>query len=223
MKQKRSLIIESCIIIYEAFRVTIQFIYGTYLISRLEGAIISCFGGRGIDKEDWFAQQAYELGKKCAQSDISVITGGGPGIMAAANCGAYEVHQGKKFQTMGIGVQGVDQDFVNPCASIFYVRHFSLRKIFLIRYASAFVIFPGGIGTADELFDTLNLMKLQRIKQVPVILFGVSFWKPLLDWYERSAIEKGVIQPQYKSLIYLTDDINDVFNRVQDACKGFHV
>lgn len=220
MKQKNNIIIEILLMMYEAFRVGIQFAYGSYLISRLEEPIITFFGGTGMPGEDWFSQQAYALAKKCAQANISVISGGGPGIMVAANCGAYDVHKGKKIQTLGIGVQGVDADFINPCASMLMARHFSVRKLLLIRFASAFVIFPGGIGTADELFDTLNLIKLKRIEKVPVILFGVSFWKPLINWYEQSGMETGLIGPEYKDLFCLTDDINDAFYLIQNACES---
>lgn len=223
MKTKRNVVIEGVKVIYEALRVGIQFTYGGYLLSRLEGPIITFFGGTEVAEKDWFAQQAYKLAYKFAEADYSVISGGGPGIMAAANCGAYDVHKGKKLQTIGIGVQGVDEDFINPCATMIFARHFSVRKLLLIRYASAFVVFPGGIGTADELFDVLNLIKLKRIKQHPVILFGTAFWKPLMLWYEESAMEKGVIKTQYKTLIHLTDDINDAFDRIQYACKSFHV
>ena len=206
----------------QSFKVGFQFIYGRYTLSRLPSPIISIFGGKGADLESAYAQQAYQFAAHCVAAGISVLTGGGPGLMEAANCGAYEKskqEQLKQLRTLGVGVRGIDEDFINPCAPLVKVDYLFIRKWLLMRYSCAFVIFPGGIGTADEFFDLLNLMKLKRMKRVPVVLVGSSYWQPLVNWYEQSGMAQGFIKQEYRDLFSVVDDTNEAFSIVHNACK----
>jgi hypothetical protein len=191
-----------------AFKSGLQIAYGVYRFSRLSHPIISIFGGRWAYEEGKYSDLAHDLAVQCARAGMSVITGGGPGIMEAANCGAYEGAKDKKRATLGIGVKGVDADFVNSCASVLFVENFFARKWLLTRYSHGFVLFPGGVGTMNELFEVLDLIKLRRMKRVPVILIGSSFWKDLLDWYQH-AYEHEFIQLPLASAFIITDDIDE--------------
>lgn len=200
-------------------RAAFQLLYGAYKISRVRKPIITIFGATYAKENSLYYDKAYLFAKKCAEHNISIITGGGPGIMYAANCGA-QAHKstGNDITTLGIAVKGVDQEFQNRCTSLLWVDHFSTRKLLLIEYALAIVVFPGGIGTADELFEVLNSLKHKRI-DVPVILIGIEFWQPLIVWLKEQPFKHGFMQPGYASLFVITDDIEDAFERIRKICK----
>jgi len=206
--------------ITESMRVFVQSIYGgmqlgygIYCLSRLRGPIVSIFGGKWIAEANDHAKQARELAGQLVAHGFSIVTGGGPGIMAAANCGAQEKKEQlgiKEDCTLGIGVTGVDEDFVNPCADVVRMRYFFARKRLLTEYSSAIVIFPGGIGTVDELFDVLNLKKFGKENGMPIILVGTDYWKGLTDWYDKS-VEQGIIRSEHKKLFIVTDNLDEVY------------
>lgn len=185
-----------------------QIMYGVYRFSRLSQPIVSIFGGRGAYEGGKYAEMAQKFAYQCAREGMSVITGGGPGIMEAANCGAYEGAIDKKHATLGIGVSGVDDDFKNPCAPVIKVENFFARKWLLTRYSAGFVLFPGGVGTMNEMFEVLDLIKLRRMKRVPIILIGISYWKDLVEWYE-NAYEHEFITLPLASAFIITDDIKE--------------
>jgi len=190
-----------------------SFIPGLWALSRLHHPIVTIFGGTGIEHDQKYAKMAYDLGKKLVQSNFSVITGGGAGIMSAAHCGASSVHKEKREQhkwTLGIGVENVNGKQDSPCAKVINTRYFFIRKWLLIRYSAAYVIFPGGIGTVDELFQTFNLLRHDKIASRPVILIGKEYWHSLIDWYNNSAKKMGLITPEREAPFSITDDIDDV-------------
>ncbi len=196
--------------------------YGVYRLSRLRGPIVSIFGGKWIDGEHGHAKQAHKLAGQLVGHGFSILTGGGPGIMSAANCGAQEKKEQlgiKEECTLGIGVAGVDVDFVNPCAAVMRTRDFFVRKWLLIHYSSAIVVFPGGIGTVDELFDVLNLQKLSKTNLIPVILVDRSYWKGLIDWYDQSVVQ-GIIRPEHGNLFTVTDNIDEVYSLISTHYDG---
>ncbi|MGB8366975.1 MAG: TIGR00730 family Rossman fold protein [Candidatus Babeliales bacterium] len=192
----------------------IQLGYGIFRLSRLRGPIVTIFGGKLIDEENKYAKQAHALAGQLVEKGFSIITGGGPGIMEAANCGAQEKKEklGIKAEcTLGIGVQRVDAEFENPCASLIRTRYFFSRKWLLMHYAVAIVVFPGGIGTVDELFEILNLQKFKKRKLIPIILIGSNYWQELIDWYDQ-AIREGAILAEYKNMFMITDDLEKVIS-----------
>lgn len=197
-----------------------QFFYCLYKMSRMQGQIISMFGGKGVAIDHAYAKSAYDLASLCVQHELSILTGGGPGIMEAANCGATSTDRRDKKQTLtlGLGVAGVDADFVNPCVKVIRVCDMFIRKWLLIRYSSAFVIFPGGIGTAAELFAMLDLVKLRKLPQRPVVLIGSAYWQPLVDWYAQ-AIKFGTISARCADFFVVTDDINEALRLLHPTCK----
>ncbi len=194
-----------------------QLMYGVYKLSRLSQPIVAVFGGKGAYEEGKYANWAHDLAGKCAQKGMSVITGGGPGIMEAANCGAKQAAQNKKKSTLGIGVRGVDVGFVNDCSSVINFDYVFARKWLLTRYICAVVLFPGGVGTADEFFDVLNLIKLNKMKRVPIILIGCNYWKDLVAWYQHAYEYKLIDIPPHEAFV-LTDDVDEAIRIIVASC-----
>ncbi len=199
----------------ESFRMFwsgISFLPGLWALSRLHQPIVTIFGGTDLAKDQGYGKMSYELGKKLVQSNFSVITGGGTGIMSSAHCGASSVHKEKREQqkwTLGIGVEHVNGKGDSPCSKVIFTRYFFIRKWLLIRYSAAYVIFPGGIGTVDELFETFNLLRHNKITSRPVILIGKEYWHSLIDWYNNSAKKTGLITPEREAPFSITDDIDE--------------
>ncbi len=208
-------------IFWSSFITSIQAIRVLYYMSRLSGPIITVFGGTEVDQDHIFSKKAYELAGKCVAQGMSILTGGGPGIMLAANCGAQaqaKKENIKKPTTIGVGVRGLDKGFVNTCAKRFNLHNFFIRKWFLMQCSRGFIIFPGGIGTVDEFLEVLNLIKLEKIKPVPVVLFDVAYWQPLIEWFMESGIEHGFIKPEHQKLFIITDDIDQALDFVRKGC-----
>ncbi len=210
--------------VFEAIRVCgisvrsgFQLMRGVYRLSRLSQPIVAVFGGKAAYDDGKYAALAYDFSAQCAKHGMSVITGGGPGIMEAANCGAYEAAKNKKRSTLGIGVGGLDESFVNKCASLIRVDYFFTRKWLLTRYTCGFVLFPGGIGTMNELFEVLDLLKHGKIKHVPVILIGTSYWKDLIAWYQHAFEYEFITLPPGNAFI-ITDDIDEAMRVIVSSC-----
>lgn len=202
-------------------RLGFQFLYGLWRFSALKPPIVSVFGGKNVVDDSEYGKKAYELSRLLTQHNISIVTGGGPGIMKAANCGALDASLNGKnndLHTFGVGVRGVDEQEHNECAPMITVDYMFVRKWFLIQYARGFVLFPGGVGTMDELFEVLNLMKLNKIKRVPVILIGADYWKKIDEWYTDYAIKQGMVLQQYRDLFEITDDITYAVDVLKKAC-----
>ncbi len=192
---------------------------GICMLSRIHAPIVSIFGSARDKKDGEYEQAAYALGKKFVENNISVLTGGGPGTMIDANCGAQSAvkKKSKKIWSAGIGVIGVDDDFDTKCQTFLAVNSFSVRKILLTRYSCGFVIFPGGIGTVDEFFELLNGFKHDKIERCPVVLFGSEYWKKLTEWYH-DAIAAGFINKKYHDFFIVTDDVQQAFDSVHKYC-----
>ena len=193
-----------------------------FRLARIPMPMITVFGGAKEHRTKNYYQQAYDLSRRFAENGISIATGGGPGIMVAANCGAYSVKEKENSaRTIGIAVDGVDEDFINPCTDLLRVDYFFMRKWLLIRYSVGFVVFPGGIGTIDELFELLNLIKHHRVPELPIVLIGTEYWKPLLDLLHNSALKSGLIDERLTKLFMVTDDLDEAFSVVHESCKGY--
>lgn len=190
--------------------------YGVWHLSKLKRPIITVFGGAGAYEEGKYAQLAQDFGKKCAEHNLSVITGGGPGIMQAAECGAYSK---SKKNTLGIAVRGVDEEVVDVCGPLIRVDYFFSRKWLLTRYSSVFVLFPGGIGTMDEFFYVLNLVKHKQMDKLPIIFVGTNYWRSLIDWYTH-AFEYEFITMPPQDAFTVTDDVDEVMKIILNSLKS---
>lgn len=199
-------------------RVIFQLLRGAWKVSKLDHPSVTVYGGKFLKKESVFSQKAFELGKKLARRKISIVTGGGPGVMEAATCGAIE-SDGKDITTIGIGVSYLTvKELFNPCAKYHYLTDYlSIRKLLLLYYSHAFVVFPGGFGTMDEIFEVLVLMQTKRLPQMPIIFVGVEYWKDLFAWMEK-AVSEGLLERESADLIMVTDSVDEVVDKVSSYC-----
>ena len=172
---------------------------------------VTVFGSARIKPTDPLYNDAYELGKSLSNSGYNVFTGGGPGIMSAANKGAYE----GKSKSIGLNIQLPQEQSSNPYLdeNITFDYFFS-RKVMLVKYSSACVYFPGGYGTADELMEVLTLMQTNKMKKVPIILYDSKFWASLLLWIEQS-VEKSYVSKENFELIRVVDSVEEIINIVE--------
>lgn len=192
-----------------AFRVFKQFIKGFRALHFL-GPCITVFGSARFKEDHPYYQQAREFGKRIAEAGLTTMTGGGPGIMEAANRGAFE-NGGK---SVGCNIVLPFEQKENPYVhkSVTF-EHFFVRKVLLVKYSYAFVILPGGFGTMDELFETLTLVQTKTISKFPVVLFGVAYFTPLMKAIEDMA-RQGTISPDDMSLVLLTDNMDDAMSHI---------
>lgn len=192
----------------------IRIIRGAWYVSKIKQPVVTVFGGSKLEQSHPYAKKAHELGEMLVSHGISVITGGGPGIMEAANCGAA----GSKTEarTLGITVQRLAIEKINSCSQeVIVVKHMFARKWLLTRYSTAFVVFPGGFGTLDELFEIITLMQVEMMQSFPVVLIGKDYWRPLLDWMDH-AVKEGLVAKKDLDLIFVTDDIQKAFNYLEE-------
>lgn len=216
-------------IVYRLFHVYWQSIEGAWKVSKLDDPIVSIFGSSNIAQTDYYAKKAFELARMFSDAGISVLTGGGPGIMQAASCGiiADEDSDGTKTvlykqrgKTIGIGVTDLGEK-PNECVHEYIeLDYFFARKWLLTRFASAVVVFPGGFGTCDELFEVLTLVQTKKSKVIPIVLFGTEYWQPLYDWLNNELLYHTLIKPENIKLFTMTDDLNEVFHLVCAQCSS---
>lgn len=206
-----------CGIIYlfgHLFASYVRIARGAWQVSKLKQPVVTVFGGSKLQQDHPFAKKAHELGEILVNHGVSVITGGGPGIMQAANCGAAEGRS--EARTIGISVKHLAREELNNCShETIIVKHFFARKWLLTRYSTGFVVFPGGFGTLDELFEIVTLMQVEMMRPFPVILIGKEYWRSMLDWIDR-AVEEGLIAKKDLKLIFITDDVQEAFNYLEE-------
>jgi uncharacterized protein (TIGR00730 family) len=164
-------------------------------------------------RHQWY-KQARELGRALAAKKIPVLTGGGPGIMEAANRGAFE----SGGMSVGLNIELPEEQNPNPYVTrLISFRYFFVRKVMLVKYSRAFVIFPGGFGTLDELYEALTLIQTEKIAQFPVVLFGRKHWSGLLRWMEKNMVRPGYIAPHDLEWLTVTDDVAEVVEIIERA------
>jgi len=174
---------------------------------------ITVFGSARVKDTDPLYQQAYELGKALSDAGYNVFTGAGPGIMKATNKGAYE----GKSKSIGLNIDLPQEQYTNPYLDeVITFEYFFSRKVMLVKNASACVCFPGGYGTADELMEVLTLLQTQKMKPIPLILYGSSFWKPLLLWFEK-LVDKGYVNREHLELINVVDSSDEIVSIVKES------
>ncbi len=178
------------------------------------GKAVSIFGSARTlpDTEEY--DSARDLARRLGRDGFSIITGGGPGIMEAANRGAVEVGA----QSIGLGIELPHEQGLNPWAQTALEFHyFFTRKVMFVRYASAFVVFPGGFGTFDELFEALTLRQTQKIQHFPVVLVGSDYWRGLVDWLKGPVLAGGKIDGHDIERIVVVDDLDEILEIVRAA------
>ncbi len=187
-------------------------LYGVWHISRLSHAPITVFGGARLEHESIYMKKASELAQKLAYHGIPVLTGGGPGIMEAATCGALSTNR-HYLTTLGISVKGLEIER-NPglCKrNVIMMDSYAARKWLLIHYSIGFAIFPGGFGTLNELTELLTLVQTKLTSKAPIVLIGKDYWEPLMRWIYDYALKNNLIAKEDVELFTITDDIEEAF------------
>lgn len=200
--------------IWSIFKIMGEFVEGYDKLFQI-GPCISVFGSARSKPEDKYYKLASETADKITKKGFGVITGGGPGIMEAGNHGAAE--GGGKSVGLGIDLpfeQGTNQ-YVDPDYTINF-NYFFVRKVMFVKYAQGFVVFPGGFGTLDELFESLTLIQTRKISQIPIVLFGSEYWGGLVDWMEKTMKEQGTISDKDTDLFHVTDSTDEAVEIICD-------
>jgi uncharacterized protein (TIGR00730 family) len=178
------------------------------------GQAVSFFGSARTSEKDPDYETARRTARMLGEAGFAIITGGGPGIMEAANRGARDAGA----RSVGLNIEVPFEQEANPYADVALRFHyFFTRKVMFVRYACAFVVFPGGFGTLDELFEALTLIQTGKIRHFPVVLFDRSYWRGLVDWLHEPLLGEGKIAPGDLELMFLTDDPAEVVERVSEA------
>jgi uncharacterized protein (TIGR00730 family) len=173
---------------------------------------VTIYGSARLSPQDELYAQTELIARRLGESGFSIITGGGPGVMEAANKGAREAGA----VSVGLNIMLPEEQVPNTYATkTITFRHFFIRKVMLVKYAIAFVIIPGGLGTLDELTEVLTLMQTRKIRPFPVILFGGEYWKGFLDWLRQVALARGFISVEDFNLLRVCDHPEEVVEAVQ--------
>jgi uncharacterized protein (TIGR00730 family) len=198
---------------WRALRILAEFVEGFDALAAL-GPAITVFGSARVFPGSPTYETAREIGRRLAREGYAVITGGGPGVMEAANRGCQE----GGGMSVGCNIELPHEQDLNPYIDLgVEFRYFFARKTMFVKYADGFVILPGGFGTMDELFEALTLIQTGKIRHFPVILVGSEFFGGLLDWMRDRLVAEGMIQPGDVDLIAVTDDPAEVIRIVRKA------
>ena len=172
---------------------------------------VTVFGSARIPESDPLYVDAYQLGKELSNAGYNVFTGGGPGIMSAANKGAYE----GSSKSIGLNILLPQEQSSNPYLDEnITFNYFFSRKVMLVKFSSACVYFPGGYGTADELMEVLTLMQTRKMKIVPIVLYDSKFWSSLLSWIKQT-VDKSYVNQEQFDLIRVVDSVEEIMNIVE--------
>jgi len=198
---------------WRVFRIMGEFVEGFDTLARTEKAV-SIFGSARVRPDDPQYLDAEKTARLLAEAGFGVITGGGPGIMEAANKGAKEAGG----ISIGCNIELPFEQGMNPFVDVAVnFRYFFVRKTMFVKYADAFVIFPGGFGTLDELFEALTLIQTGKVRDFPVILFGAVYWQGMLDWIRTTMLAEGKVSESDMDLLVVTDDPHEVVRVIQDC------
>jgi hypothetical protein len=187
---------------------------GFEAVNRIPRPAATVFGSARTPSGDAEYEQARACGRALAEAGFAVVTGGGPGVMEAANRGAKE---GGGF-SVGFNVELPHEQEPNPFVDLALAfRHFYARKVMLVKAAEGFVLFPGGFGTLDELFESLTLIQTDKVREFPVSLIGTDYWRGLLEWIAARPLAERKISPDDLDLLRVTDDVNEAVEAIH-AC-----
>ena len=202
---------------WRVFRIMSEFVEGFERLAVIPPSV-SIFGSARIPPTHPVYQQTQDIAKRLSDAGFSVVSGGGPGVMEAANRGAYA---GKKGLSVGVNIVLPHEQSSNEFQDIsLEFRHFFARKVMFVKYANAYVVMPGGFGTLDELAEILVLIQTGKTRRIPVILVGSDFWRGLLAWMEAAMVGQGLIKPEDMSLVSLVDDTEAVIQVIRDFYQG---
>ena len=203
---------------WQIFKVMSEFVEGFEKLNKI-GPSVTIFGSARTKKDTKHYKLAQKIAKKLAKEGFGIITGGGPGIMEAANKGAQKGEGASVGLNIELPFEQEANPYIDPDKLVDF-KYFLVRKVMFVKYAQAFVVLPGGFGTLDELFEALTLIQTKKIDKFPVILVDTSFWKGLIDWLrEKLQKEYQYISPEDLDLIHLTDDPDEVVKIIKEFYK----
>ena len=196
---------------WRMFRIMAEFVDGFEALAKYHPAV-SIFGSTRTRPGDEVYQRAEQIGKLLAENGFAVITGGGPGVMEAANKGAFSA--GGK--SIGLNIELPLEQKPNPYTNItLNFRYFFVRKVMFVKYAVAYIILPGGFGTMDELLESITLIQTKKIRPFPVILVGSNYWKGFLEWIKEVVLKEGKISSADLDIFQLIDDPQEVIKAIK--------
>jgi uncharacterized protein (TIGR00730 family) len=192
-------------------RIADEFLEGFQAVERIDRPAITVFGSARVREDHPAYAAALEAGRLLAEAGFAVVTGGGPGVMEAANRGAREAGG----LSVGFNIELPHEQSSNDYLDIGVTfRHFYARKVMFVKAAEGFVIFPGGFGTLDELYESLTLIQTGKVLHFPVVLFDSAYWKPMVDWIEGRLLADGMISPEDLDLLGVTDSVEDAVEQI---------
>ena len=214
MEDKRILASEDGDLRADVEEIAHEFYEGFRAVEQIRKPAVSIFGSARVGRDNPTYAHAREVGRLFGEAGWSVITGGGGGAMEAANRGAQE----GGGQSIGFNIQLPHEQGGNPYVDIALTfRHFYARKVCFVKPAEGFVIFPGGFGTLDELYESLTLIQTGKVSNFPVVLFDSDYWREMLDWIRTELLADGMISPEDLDLLALTDDPQEAVDIVVDC------
>ena len=191
-----------------------EFRSGFEAVDRIDRPAVTIFGSARVREGSAPYEQARMVARAFAERGWAVVTGGGPGVMEAGNRGAKEAGG----LSVGFNIELPHEQHVNPYLDVALTfKHFYARKTMFVKAAEGFVVFPGGFGTADELFEALTLIQTGKVVHFPVVLFDAGYWDELLDWFRDDLLGEQMISPDDVKLLHVTDDADDAVSRVIDC------
>ncbi len=203
---------------WRIFRILSEFVEGFEKLTTLGPSVVVFGSARNIDHDRYY-ELTEQLAQKLVKKGFGIITGGGPGIMEAANKGALKA--GGK--SCGLCIDLPEEERPNPYLTEKYLlkfRYFFVRKVMFVRYAQAFVVFPGGFGTLDELFEAITLIQTKKINYFPVYLFGKDYWAGLMKWLQDTVLHEGRISEEGLKLFIITDDLDEIVSGIESHYKA---
>ncbi|MFI6904204.1 TIGR00730 family Rossman fold protein [Nonomuraea sp. NPDC050394] len=199
---------------WRVLRIQAEFVEGFGQLAELPPAV-TVFGSARTPDDSPDYEMGVELGRALAESGYAVITGGGPGVMEAANRGATEVDGAV---SVGLGIELPFEQKMNDYVDLgIEFRYFFVRKTMFVKYSCGFIALPGGFGTLDELFEALTLVQTRKVTSFPVVLMGTSFWGGMVDWIKNALLGTGKIAAQDLDLIHLTDDVHEAVRIIAEG------
>lgn len=198
---------------WKVFRIISEFVDGFESMTNI-GPSVSIFGSARLTSDSPYYQLAVEVAKHISRKGFAIITGGGPGIMEAANKGAQEASGRSCGVAIDLPFESEPNKYIDPKYRLSF-RYFFIRKVMFIRYAQGYVFLPGGFGTLDELFEALTLIQTKKIKHFPIYLMGKEYWLPMLQWIQETMLANDCITKEDIDLFLVTDDPEEVANGIE--------
>jgi uncharacterized protein (TIGR00730 family) len=203
--------------VWRVFQIMAEFVDGFTMMAKQEN-LVSVFGSARIKPGSKYYEMGVEVGKELVKKGFNVLTGGGPGVMEAANKGAKK----EGGASVGVNIELPHEQSSNPYIDrgrLQTFRHFFVRKVMFVKYAHGFVVLPGGFGTMDEFFEALTLVQTKKTRPFPIVLMGTEYWKGLVDWIKTRMISEGMVSPGDLDLFLVTDDPKEAAGLVEQFYK----